>query len=756
MLTRMSEKVSGFSARTTISLLCPVQSTLARVFIIAIVILGVGSMFTVLPSARAAQIAIRQTASAQGPGRNCADDGSGPVCTPSDDTILSLTLTFAPTTVGTAVGLYSNGTGQCHDNLAQSWTPHFVGNIFNFVVWISPPTGGQTAGITSVTCKGISQTQIHFFEISGVKTLPQFLGVGGNGSLLGQFSCGTIAPNALGLFLLEDQEGWLFVNVDPGLPPMSNVTTNLAPAVTTSVVNNFNSPFYGGVGFPAFGHNRWSLMSFYGIGGAQGFSSTFTVTNATQGMTFPPGSGGGASAGCASIQFQANSSQFQISQIMSGFAGPLPPINVPLGGGNLSTSATAKLGQQLSLQYLSVDAQSGQVTPIPSTITFQSQQPANMGNISAIFSDPTRLFPDNVLLHFTAPAPDQFFAVHSGTAVLDIKPNDPSSSAPEVFLTVNVPSCSLGQSCGVSLGSTHNEVDDEIVRFADFRGIPPQLIKSQVGVESTFNQFAYRYEPLTVDFKSIGLNATQLNDRVLAPWRIATSNDCSNTSLAQGTSLILSSLDANKRNDYTIALNQQNQNPLCRVTNISQVQSLRRIQPTDTLLSMENIFYTNDPHTNWADADIFQRFADFQVDHPPFTGQTVIAASYGLHQVLYTTATQIEGFVDANGIGLPPSSLFDKFTSLDLGAEYLAQQGKSDNVDGTTSFQDKPNFYFQFGPALRGYNAPKIDFSVADIKSQCLSADLQPPPPRPAIDPFAKYRYACKVLRRISAFDDVR
>ncbi len=446
--------------------------------------------------------------------------------------------------------------------------------------------------------------------------------------------------------------------------------------------------------------------------------------------------------------------RFQISPLALNFPGnPLQAIDEPEGSSPFSTSLTLKLGQHLSLKYIAIDSQSEQPATVPSTITFQSQKRNDMGNISNIFSNPTRLFPDNVLLHFTDPSPDEFFAVHSGKAVLDIKPNGPSSGAPGVLLTVNVPSCALGQSCGISLGTSHNEFDDDIVRFADFRGIPPQLVKSQVGVESSFNRKSYRYEPLTVDFKSVGLNTAQLTDNALAPWRIATSSDCSNIVLPQGTRLVLSSADANARNNYTIALNQQNQNPLCRVTNISQVQSLRLIKPADTLLSMENIFYTNDPTINWANADIFQSFADYQVDNPPFTGQTVIAASYGLHQVLYTTAVQDEGFVDANNVGRPPSSLFDRFTSLDLGSNYLAQKARTYHLDAAPGFLNLQDFFFQYGPALRGYNAPKIDFSVADIKVQCLNADLPPPPTPPARDALRKYRYACKALRRIPIFD---
>jgi hypothetical protein len=167
-----------------------------------------------------------------------------------------------------------------------------------------------------------------------------------------------------------------------------------------------------------------------------------------------------------------------------------------------------------------------------------------------------------------------------------------------------------------------------------------------------------------------------LQQKAFAPWALATSNNCGIVIQPQGANLDLTSDDATARQKYKLTLG-PNGDARCRMLNGLVTVPSRPIAPTDTQPSMENVFYTNDNPTsnNWsaiASSQTSERFYDYQVDNPPFTSQTVIASSYGLHQVLYQTAVGM-GYVDQNRLGLSPGNLFDPATSLDLGTEYLAQ-----------------------------------------------------------------------------------
>jgi hypothetical protein len=75
------------------------------------------------------------------------------------------------------MGVWSNdellNAGSCTDSLGQHWT----GVGFNTadpnrpISWLFPPSGSQTAGITSVTCgTSFDSTESHleFIEMSGV------------------------------------------------------------------------------------------------------------------------------------------------------------------------------------------------------------------------------------------------------------------------------------------------------------------------------------------------------------------------------------------------------------------------------------------------------------------------------------------------------------------------------------------------------------------------------------------------------------
>jgi hypothetical protein len=345
-----------------------------------------------------------------------------------------------------------------------------------------------------------------------------------------------------------------------------------------------------------------------------------------------------------------------------------------------------------------------------------------------------------------------FFPVHSGTANIHF-----GFQGLDVVLPIQVTNCVAGD-CTPQLGSAapftlHPEFDNFLMRLADRNGIPPQLLKAQVHQESRFFPRAFRYEPLSIDFSQIaapkGTPFGLLRSKRLAPWALATSDDCSTIIQAQGTRLNLTSADATARQSYGLAVNRSGQ-PLCRVTDATQVTSSRAVNGADQLPTMENLFYTNDNDagpSNWlalASKKTSQRFFDYQVDNPPFTAQTVIASSYGLHQLLYDTAVGM-GYKGKDAVGLAPGGLFDPATSLDLGTEYLAQMFVDSDGTEQADYATVNELLLQFAPALRGFNAgEKQEFSVSDAKTNCSAAII-------AND----YQYACGIIKRAPNYDPV-
>ena len=383
---------------------------------------------------------------------------------------------------------------------------------------------------------------------------------------------------------------------------------------------------------------------------------------------------------------------------------------------------------------------------------------------SNIFSSVTELFQGKVVVHSPASSNSihhLFFPIHSGTANVHF-----SVEGADLVVPMQVTNCGAGD-CTPQLGTSRPDFDDLLMQYADRNGIPPQLLKAQIQQESGFNPNAYRYEPLSVDFAQItapnrgGIAFGALRQAALAPWALATSNNCSTILQPQGANLDLASDDATARQKYSLSLAPNGTTTLCRLANAFQTRPTRPINASDTLPSMENVFYTNDNNAspnNWeiiatkAGSKTPQRFYDYQVDFPPFTAQTVIAASYGLHQLLYPTAVR-EGYKAQNGIGLSPGNLFDPATSLDLGTEYLAQQFKISRTQELTDYQDvtEDTFQFQFAPALARYNGNRI--TVPDAQNNCSQALIAPPVGQK--NPLAAYVYTCRIINNAPIFDPV-
>ena len=434
---------------------------------------------------------------------------------------------------------------------------------------------------------------------------------------------------------------------------------------------------------------------------------------------------------------------------------------IELGHFDFIQSGTApqqviKLGQEIRISIFPIEASGLEGTSLPVS-EFTSDSIDLSPHDSQIFQNRKELFVGKVLIHF--PIGDstvhQLFPIHSGSAnahftFLNLGQNI------SVILPLTVVSCdpSAGSNCEPQLGNTHTDFDGLLMKYADRNGVPPQILKAQVAEESGFIPNAFRYEPLSVDFGTLaapirGLAFAGLESASVRPWALGQSSDCKTVTVGQGANLDLSSLDATARQKYSLAHDSQG-TAICRITNTSQVIRPQSLTPKDVLPSMENIFFTNDSSSSWtkiatnAGSSIRQRFAEYQIDHPPFTAQTVIASSYGLHQILYQTAIA-EGYKDQHNIGLPPRGLFVPSVSLDLGTEYLAEQFLSTDAQVASDYIDEQDFLSQFAPSLRGFNAGSADFTVAQGKAACFS-NATTADNTMLLRNTAQFRYACTAL----------
>ena len=430
---------------------------------------------------------------------------------------------------------------------------------------------------------------------------------------------------------------------------------------------------------------------------------------------------------------------------------PFEIFGIPLNAGGTPTlQSQSLLGQLTSWSYMFVDPLTGSTGYVNTLIKIESQTPNQLGNLSNIFREPTRLFPNNVLIPFNAFVQFTAITIHSGTAILLFQPHDLQfPNAPAVRVQVVVSSCSkLGPPpppaapqavtnasgpttfvvskpppVNVRLGTQHNEFDDDIICFADFRGIPPQLVKAHIDREARvipstgeYDPKSFRYEPLSLDFSFVSFGKDLRTDPRFAPYRLQTFPDFTDhAALSQGADLLAA--DIQPRQKYFVQLDSDNPNnpPLARVVSASDSPLSRRLNSNDSLITMENIFWTNDKQharENWSTViggrKRKKRLEDYQAARKsPFVAQTVIASSYGLMQMTYPTAVDRFKYIDGNGIGLPPHLLFDVDTSIDVGTQDVSKAFKKRFPKSAS----KPDYSFQFfslwdefGVALSAYN----------------------------------------------------
>lgn len=294
-------------------------------------------------------------------------------------------------------------------------------------------------------------------------------------------------------------------------------------------------------------------------------------------------------------------------------------------------TAHVPLGSPFVVQLVKRES-NGSLTPLQATyeLLSPSLQPALTVR---------SLYPAFVVLPFDtgATTTKRFQAVHLGSVNLRITPADTSLAAATLPIAVERPS---------SLGSTHLELDASVIDLAHSRGVPPQFLKGQMDHESDFIGTAYRYEPLSIDLDVMSVNGT--NWRTLEPYshfRLLTSDG-----LAQGDRITAEDIDPRSR--YSIVRN----------------GTRRRIAATDTLVSAREIYDQNDASQRWSATSSRRRLRRIAADPTllDFTAQTPTAASYGMYQVLYTTAISSR-WAGADGGQLNPHYLFDTLANLAVG-----------------------------------------------------------------------------------------
>ncbi len=393
---------------------------------------------------------------------------------------------------------------------------------------------------------------------------------------------------------------------------------------------------------------------------------------------------------------------------------------IPATGGELAPFLV-KLGELLKLEVFEVDADTLEpVRRIEVVPTLGNQMVVQRPLLSEFFPQPSRLFPNNVLIQFAGESErDHFLPVHSGTGFVVfpasfLEPQGGTAAQP-VSVPLGIDTCDETGSCGFSLGVTFNEVDADVIRMADLRGIPPQILKAQIQQETDpdFDPNSYRYEPLTVDFVEVeGL----LLDLRFEPYRLEAHVDCRFLPLVivgfqQGSKIPASndSADVTPREKYQIQTDTKDQ-PICETVDQPRSPFVRLLAPRDRHVSMENILITDRDREgrrqNWTVTSTFRDYRRFRRNRgQPFTAQTVLAGSYGLMQVLYTTAVIDLNFTEG-GVGRAPSRIFEVRTGLDLGTGYLRRMFRLTfpTLARNSTFVDFAELKRKMGVALEKYN----------------------------------------------------
>jgi hypothetical protein len=375
-------------------------------------------------------------------------------------------------------------------------------------------------------------------------------------------------------------------------------------------------------------------------------------------------------------------------------------------------SAAVPLGTVFCLQLVTIDPNGNRI-PVQSTFALDPANPTPKPPKNA-------LWPNNVVIGFdeTTQARTKFFqAIHLGNVAAKITPADQSIKPFEIRINVEAPA---------SLGSSETQYDPLFVRFANKRGIPPQILKGLAYRESALKPKKYRYEPIR-DFVHFSSGESGCKHGCLLilkePYR--------SYALDNG-SYLKKPHDISPRNKYCI-MDTGGARYLPGATG-----PIEKIEDSDTGVTALNIVAQNDrflfgsvpcPNQNWG-ANARLSVVEKIWEDPlllDFTAQTAVSASYGLMQMTYETAVEALGWGGRKSVTTckddasecDPSYLFDTDDNLQnsggsvpLGSDYLRRlfHRKNPGVDiKTPHFASWAELNEAFYWMVSGYN-PRPDY----------------------------------------------
>lgn len=256
----------------------------------------------------------------------------------------------------------------------------------------------------------------------------------------------------------------------------------------------------------------------------------------------------------------------------------------------------------------------------------------------------------------------RFVASHLGKREVNLRPLTENTAPVTVEVTVVSPPY-LGTS-----GST--TWDARIIEYAHRRGIPPQIIKGTIQQETNFNPTSYRYEPFTTDWDEFSPHAgdSKVDKEPYGHYRMETST------LGRGDELTNEDIDV--RGVYDIRRPAD--------------APLRRVAHADRDVTAYELYRSNDYEDEDVGPRVDQRWYEILAnserkqqirDHAEsvlnYPAQTTVAASYGLMQILYTSAIAVAWPGDPDGKRNPallhdtPANLERDGGSIPPGSEIL-------------------------------------------------------------------------------------
>ena len=233
---------------------------------------------------------------------------------------------------------------------------------------------------------------------------------------------------------------------------------------------------------------------------------------------------------------------------------------------------------------------------------------------------------------------------------------------------------------GKRLGTQYtNQYDELIFKYAEEYQIPPALLKSLIYKESgaKFNPNSYRYEPcVDYNYFSGSTPTLGLNQHPYEHFRLA-GYDAQGNPIAQDDQISTLSTDpltmASSHTDYGLNTIDTDKNGT---------------------LTVEELWTQNDTVQHWS------WFCT--LSNKNFTAQVLLAASYGLTQMLYATAVEYD-FDSKTEQGKPARNIYELFkegVSIEMGARKLTNDGK-DVPSVNTCIKDNENDWWV---NLRNYN----------------------------------------------------